>query len=99
MGALSRQNEPRILGLGNSSVCAAGYLYIRGQLVTLQGFPGGSDGKESACNTGDVGLIPGLGKTPWRREWQPIAVFLPGEFHGERSLVGYSPWGLRARHN
>ena len=32
-------------------------------------------------------------KIPWRREWQPTPVFLPGEFHGQRSLVGYSPWG------
>ena len=31
--------------------------------------------------------------TPRRREWQPTPVFLPGEFHGQRSLVGYSPWG------
>ena len=31
-------------------------------------------------------------KIPWRREWQPTPVFLPGEFHGQRSLVGYSPW-------
>ena len=31
-------------------------------------------------------------KIPWRREWQPIPAFLPGEFHGQRSLVGYSPW-------
>ena len=30
---------------------------------------------------------------PWRREWQPTPVFLPGESHGQRSLVGYSPWG------
>ena len=32
-------------------------------------------------------------KIPWRREWQPTPVFLPGEFCGQRSLVGYSPWG------
>ena len=32
-------------------------------------------------------------KIPWRREWQPTQLFLPGEFHGQRSLVGYSPWG------
>ena len=32
-------------------------------------------------------------KIPWRREWQPTPVFLPGESHGQRSLVGYSPWG------
>ena len=38
--------------------------------------------------------IQSLGwEDPWRREWQPIPIFLPGESHGERSLVGYSPWG------
>ena len=50
-----------------------------------------SDRKESACNAGDPGSIPGLGKIPWRRKWQPTPVFLLGEFHGQRSLVGYSP--------
>ena len=39
------------------------------------------------------GLHPWVEKIPWRREWQPIPVFLPGESHGQRSLVGYSPWG------
>ena len=57
--------------------------------------PGGSDGKQSACNAGDLGSIPGLGRFPWRREWQPTPVFLCGEFHGLRSLVGYSPWGCK----
>ena len=42
---------------------------------------------------GDLGLIPGLGRFPWRRAWQPTPVFLPGEFQGQRSLAGYSPWG------
>ena len=45
------------------------------------GFPGGSDGKEFAYNTGDLGSIP-IGKITWRRAWQPTPVFLPGE----------SPW-------
>ena len=36
-----------------------------------------------------------VGKIPWRREWQPTAVFLPGDFHGQRSLVGYSPWSRK----
>ena len=36
-----------------------------------------------------------VGKIPWRREWQPTPVSLPGEFHGQRSLVGCSPWGLK----
>ena len=61
-------------------------------LWDFKGFPGGSDSKESTCNAGDLGLIPGSGNIPWRREWQPTPVFLPGEFHGQRSLVGYSPW-------
>ena len=38
---------------------------------------------------------PWVGKIPWRRAWQPTPVFLPGESHGQRSLVGYSPWGHR----
>ena len=57
------------------------------------GFPGSSDGKESACDAGDPGSVPWVRKTPGRREWQPTLVFLLGESHGQRSLVGYSPWG------
>ena len=38
---------------------------------------------------------PLVGKIPWRRKWQPTPVFLPGQFHGQRSLVGYSPWGSK----
>ena len=34
-------------------------------------------------------------KIPWRRKWQPTPVFLPGKFHGQESLVGYSPWGCK----
>ena len=49
--------------------------------------------KVSACNAGDPGSIPGAGKIPWRRKWQPTPVFLPGESNGWRSLVGYNPWG------
>ena len=52
------------------------------------GFPGGSDSKESACNVGDPGSIPGWGQIPWRRKWQLISVFLPGKSYGQRSLVG-----------
>ena len=57
-----------------------------------EGFPGGSDGKESTCNV-ETQSSPWVGKVPWRREGQPTPVFLPGEFHGQRSPVGYSPWG------
>ena len=38
-------------------------------------------------------------KIPWRREWLPTPVFLPGEFHGQRRLEGYGPWGQRVRHD
>ena len=54
-------------------------------------FSGGSDSEESACNAGDLDVVSGLGRFPWRREWQSTPVFLPGEFHGQRSLAGYSP--------
>ena len=60
--------------------------------ISGTGFLGGSDCKESACNAGDLGLIPGLGRSHWRREWLPILVFLPREFHRERRLASYSPW-------
>ena len=56
-------------------------------------FLGDSDGKESTCNAKDLGLTPWVGKIPWRREWLPTLVFWPGEFHGQGSLAGYSPWG------
>ena len=52
--------------------------------------------KYPSANAGDVrheGLIPG--KIPWRKAWQPTLVFLPGESHGQRSLVGYSPQGRK----
>ena len=56
------------------------------------GFPGGTVVKNLLANTRDTSLIPGVGKVPWSRKWQPTLVFLPGESHGQRSLVGYSPW-------
>ena len=97
------------------------------------GFPGGSDGKASACNEGDLGSIPGSGRSTGERNGNPLQdsclensmdggawwarvhrveksptrlndftsllVFLPGEFHGQRSLEGYSPWGHRVGHD
>ena len=41
------------------------------------------------------GFNPWVRKIPWRRKWQPTSVFLPGKSHGQRSLVGYSPWGCK----
>ena len=58
------------------------------------GFPGGS----STCQRRRWrrhGFSPWVGKIPWRRKWQPTPVFLSGKSHGQRSLVGYSPWGCQ----
>ena len=56
----------------------------------------GSDNKESGRNGGAPGSIPGSGRSSWKGEWLPTPVFLPGEFHEQRSLVGYiSPWGCK----
>ena len=62
-------------------------------LMILKGFSGGSGVKNPPANAGDMrcGFDPWVRKIPWRRAWQPTPVFLPGESHGQRSLVGYSP--------
>ena len=80
------------------------YLKLRSQLSTkylqgikhLTGFPGGSAGKESACNAGDEGggeFDPWVGKIPLQEGMQPTPVFLPGESRGQRSLMGCRLWG------
>ena len=70
-------------------------VFINLMRILSQCIHGGSDGKESACNAGDPGSIPGSG-----RKWLSTPVFLPGEFHEQRSPVGYSPQSLkRARNN
>ena len=58
-------------------------------------FPGGSDGKESACNVEDLGLIPGLGRSPGGGYSNPLQYSCLGKPHGQRSLAGYSPWGQK----
>ena len=58
------------------------------RLIVLRG--------ESIClQCGRPGFDPWVGKIPWRRKWQSTPVFLPGESHGRRSLVGYSPQGRK----
>ena len=58
-------------------------------------FPGGSDGKEFACNVGDLGLIPGLGRFPGGGHGNPLQYSCLENPHGQRSLAGYSPWGCK----
>ena len=59
------------------------------------GFPGVSDGKESACNVGDLGLIPELGRSPGGGHGNPVQYSFLENPHGQRSLAGYSPWGYK----
>ena len=68
--------------------------YCSNKLSPGLGFPGGSDRKESACNVGDPGSIHGLGRSPG--EGNIHSHILAWRIHGQRSLVGYSPWGHTA---
>ena len=55
-------------------------------------------GKESTCQCRRLkrcGFDPWIRKMPWSRKWQPTPVVLPGEFHGQRGLMGYSPRGCK----
>jgi len=70
------------------------YLYCFLHFEKDSSFTSDSDSKESACNAGDLGSIPGLGRSLGEGNGNP-PVFLPGESHGQRSLVGYSPLGPR----
>ena len=58
-------------------------------------FLGGSDGKEYACNEGDLGLISGLGRSPGGGYGNPLQYSCLENPHGQSSPVGYSPWGCK----
>ena len=75
----------RTLQMGNSLCDFLGEL-------TNTWLAGGSDGEESACNAGDADSVPESGRSPGERNGYPVP-FLPGEFHAQRSLAGYSIWG------
>ena len=62
-------------------------------LCLSYGFPGSSDGKESTCNVGDLGSIPGSGRSPGGGNGNPLQYSCLENPHGQRSLAGYSPWG------
>ena len=65
-------------------------------ICKIDGLPRWHSSKESTHSvrdTGDLGSIPGLGRYPCRKNWQPTPVFLPGEPHVQRSLMGYNPRG------
>ena len=72
--------------------CEPGYFYLP---IRSEGFPGGSDGEESACNAGDLGLIPRLGRSPGGGHGNSLQYSRLENSHGQRCLAGYSPWGCK----
>ena len=64
-------------------------------IIYTWGFPGSSDSKEFTCNTGDLGSMPGLGRSPGGGDGNPLQYFCLENPHGQRSLVGYSPEGVQ----
>ena len=84
----------RALYIGSSSSSDSSTFLLR-SLIHI-GFPGGAGGKEPTCQCRRhkrYGFNPWVGKIPWKLAWQPTPVFLPGKFHGQRSLAGYNSWG------
>ena len=60
-----------------------------------KGSPGGSDGKETTCNAGDLGSVPGSGRSPGGEHDNPLQYSCLENPHGQKSLAGYTPWGLK----
>ena len=72
------------------------YQVLKNQYLNTKqylGFPGGSDCKESACNVGDLGSIPGLERSPGGGHGNPLQYSCLENPHGQRSLASCSPWG------
>ena len=87
------EREPDMTGCLTLDVQTACPLCCK--LVYSLGFPGGSDGRESACNVGEMGSIPGLGRSPGGGHGNPLQYSCLENPHGQRGLVGYSPWGRK----
>ena len=90
----NRENDNRT-SLGGSLSAEAG---LHGSLPSLKRLqvgspPGGSDGKASACNAGDSGLIPGCRRSPGEENGNPLQHSCLENPHGQRNLTGFSPWG------
>ena len=66
-------------------------------LFLWMGFSGALVVKNLSANAGEVGSVPALGRYPGEGNGTPMLVFLPGEFHGQRGLEGYSPWGHKSQ--
>ena len=89
------------LSLALQGCCSLPLVYIPFKVAftsaksSCDDFPGGSVSKDSACDAGDPGSIPGSGRAPGEGNGKPTPVSLPGKSHGQRSLVGCSPLGRK----
>ena len=92
-----RQGPPRteVGRMGACSLESGPQSFLSKFLLSWWGFPGGSDGKESTCNAGDPGLIPGLGRSPGGGHGNPLQYSCLEDLHGQMCLAGYSPWGCK----
>ena len=92
---VSRYSRTAGLFHGGQGINFPAWLFAHGSYFKNEGFPSGSDGKESTCQRMRHGFNPWVRTISWRRKWQSTLIFLPGKSHGQRSLVGYSPWGCK----
>ena len=97
---LKNSKCPIIIWLITVSHCIAVDCWSKNDVLysinyVLYSIPGGSDGRESACNEGDLSLIPGLGKSPGGGHGTPLQYSCLKNPHGQRSLAGYSLWGRK----
>ena len=81
--------------MDEKGIYAQNYIHSMVQAMKIKGFPDSSAGKESTRNAGDLGSILGLGRSPGVRNGNPRQYSCLENPHGKRSLVGYSPWGLK----
>ena len=95
-GGKGQPDEGHREGVQEAEQPAQSPTLLRLESKALTGFPGGTSGKEAACQRRRPKkhrFTPWLGKTPWRKKWHPAPVFLPGGSHGWRSLVG-TEWDM-----
>ena len=79
----------------HSSLKLSIFFFLSQHKAFQRGFPGGSEGKQSVCDAGDLCLIPGLGRSPGGRNGNTVQYFCLKNPNGQGNLAGYSPWGCK----
>ena len=96
----SSQKSPILVHIHYLSIPMFNSSWIYFCLISILGLPWWLSGKESVCQCRRYRFDPWVKKILWRRKWQPTPMFLPGKYHGQRNLTGYSSWGCkRVRHD